>query len=76
MVVEHPLGSELWAYVPYNLLPHLQWLGKADYPHVYYMDGPVKSYDVNIFSRPILPSWRLGHHYCCRYAFRWWRFYS
>ncbi len=48
--VEHPLGAELWAYVPYNLLPHLQWLTKADYPHVYYMDGPVKSYDVNIFT--------------------------
>jgi type IV pilus assembly protein PilY1 len=48
--VEHPLGAELWAYVPYNLLPHLQWLAKADYPHVYYMDGPVKTYDVNIFT--------------------------
>lgn len=45
----HPLGSELWAYVPYNLLPHLQWLTKPDYPHVYYVDGAIKSYDVNIF---------------------------
>jgi type IV pilus assembly protein PilY1 len=47
--VQHPLGSELWAYVPYNLLPHLQWLTQADYPHVYYMDGPVRTFDVNIF---------------------------
>jgi len=47
--IQHPLGSELWAYVPYNLLPHLQWLTKPDYPHVYYVDGAVKSFDVNIF---------------------------
>ncbi|WP_086931192.1 pilus assembly protein [Agarilytica rhodophyticola] len=46
----HPLGSELWAYIPYNLLPHLQWLTAPNYPHVYYVDGPVKSYDVNIFT--------------------------
>ena len=46
----HPLGSELWAYVPYNLLPHLKWLTEADYPHVYYMDGPPKIFDANIFT--------------------------
>lgn len=46
----HPLGSELWAYIPYNLLPHLQWLTEPNYPHVYYVDGPVKAYDVNIFT--------------------------
>lgn len=45
----HPLGSELWGYVPYNLLPHLQWLKSEQYPHVYYMDGIVKTFDVNIF---------------------------
>lgn len=47
---QHPLGSELWAYVPYNVLPHLQWLTRPDYPHVYYVDGALKSYDVNIFA--------------------------
>lgn len=45
----HPLGSELWAYVPYNLLPHLKWLSQSDYSHVYYVDSSVKAYDVNIF---------------------------
>lgn len=45
----HPLGSELWAYVPYNLLPHLQWLTRPEYEHVYYVDSTVKAYDVNIF---------------------------
>jgi len=46
---KHPLGSELWAYVPYNLLPHLQWLTDTGYEHVYYMDGEPRLYDVNIF---------------------------
>jgi type IV pilus assembly protein PilY1 len=45
----HPLGSELWAYIPYNLLPHLQWLTMSNYPHVFYVDGAVKSFDANIF---------------------------
>src|SRR5690606_41099841 len=45
----HTLGSELWAYVPYNLLPHLQWLTRPEYEHVYYVDSSVKAYDVNIF---------------------------
>jgi len=44
-----PLGGELWAYVPKNLLPHLRWLTETDYPHVYYMDGKPQSFDVNIF---------------------------
>jgi type IV pilus assembly protein PilY1 len=46
----HPLGAELWGYVPENLLPHLKWLTDPAYPHVYYMDGSPKSYDVRIFS--------------------------
>ena len=46
---EHPLGSELWAYAPMNLLPHLQWLKEQDYPHVYYMDGEPLTFDANIF---------------------------
>ena len=31
-----PLGAEMWAYAPYNLLPHLQWLTKDSYQHIYY----------------------------------------
>lgn len=46
---KHALGAELWSYIPYNVLPHLQWLTKPDYPHVFFVDGTVKSYDVNIF---------------------------
>lgn len=47
--IQHPLGAELWGYIPRNLLPHLQWLASPDYEHVYYMDGVGKAYDVNIF---------------------------
>ncbi|KPK37527.1 MAG: hypothetical protein AMJ69_11255 [Gammaproteobacteria bacterium SG8_47] len=47
---EHPLGSELWAWVPNNLLPHLQWLKDPSYAHAYYVDGPAVTYDVNIFT--------------------------
>ncbi|RYZ92058.1 MAG: transcriptional regulator, partial [Moraxellaceae bacterium] len=46
----YALGAELWAYVPFNLLPHLKWLAEKSYQHNYYMDGPPKSYDVNIFN--------------------------
>lgn len=45
----HPLGAEMWAYVPYNLLPHLQWLTDISYPHVFYVDGHPQAFTVNIF---------------------------
>jgi len=44
-----PLGQEIWAYVPSNLLPHLRWLAEPDYQHVYYMDGEPIVFDANIF---------------------------
>ncbi len=47
---QHPLGGELWAYTPMNLLPHLRWLSEPDYPHVYYMDGEPLIFDANIFT--------------------------
>ena len=48
---EHPLGSELWGYVPFNLLPHLKWLVEEDYPHVYYVDGRPTVFDARIFDK-------------------------
>ncbi|WOG26412.1 pilus assembly protein [Endozoicomonas sp. 8E] len=47
---QHPLGGELWAYAPMNLLPHLRWLSEQDYPHVFYMDGEPLIFDANIFT--------------------------
>ncbi|MBN2231518.1 MAG: hypothetical protein JW781_01675 [Deltaproteobacteria bacterium] len=48
-----PLGAELWAYVPWNLLPHLEWLTEADYGtdyHVPCIDLKPRIFDAKIFS--------------------------
>jgi type IV pilus assembly protein PilY1 len=56
------LGDELWAFVPYDNLPHLAWLacngsgkdpatcGDNEYTHVYYVDHRPKVTDAQIFS--------------------------
>lgn len=44
------LGEELWGYLPYQLLPQLQWLARADYTHVYYVDLTPQVSDVRIFT--------------------------
>jgi type IV pilus assembly protein PilY1 len=46
----HPLGAELWAYVPKNLLSHLRWLTEINYTHVFYVDGSPLSVDVKAFT--------------------------
>ncbi len=46
----HDLGSELWAYIPYNLLPHLYWLADPNYGHVYYVDLKPRIFDAKIFT--------------------------
>lgn len=45
------LGAELWAYVPYNLHPHLKCLTDPDYvnSHKYYVDQRPRVFDVQIF---------------------------
>lgn len=47
---EYDLGSELWAYIPYNLLPHLYWLTEKTYPHVYFCDAKPKVFDAKVFA--------------------------
>ena len=47
---EFDLGAELWAYVPFNLLPHLYWLTDPNYPHVYYVDLKPRIFDARIFA--------------------------
>lgn len=44
------LGDELWGFVPYQLLPQLQWLARTDYTHVYYVDLKPTVEDVRIFT--------------------------
>lgn len=43
------LGEELWAYIPYNLLPHLKWLSNPNYCHVYYVDEKPYISEAQIF---------------------------
>jgi type IV pilus assembly protein PilY1 len=43
-------GTELWAYIPYNLLPQLKWLMDPAYCHIYYVDLKTKVVDARIFS--------------------------
>ena len=47
--VAHPLGAELWAYVPKAALPFLQFVADPGYSHMALMDGSPQVYDVNIF---------------------------
>jgi type IV pilus assembly protein PilY1 len=44
------LGEELWGFVPYELLPQLEFLTRSDYQHAYYVDLPLKVADVRIFT--------------------------
>jgi type IV pilus assembly protein PilY1 len=44
------LGRELWAYIPYNLLPQLRWLTDTKYCHCYYVDLKPRIVDARIFS--------------------------
>lgn len=44
------LGAELWAYVPYNILPHLKCLTQTDYQHKYFVDLQPRIFDVQIFN--------------------------
>lgn len=50
-------GEELWAYIPYVLIPHLKWLTDTTYTHVNYVDLKVKVTDVN-FGTTAAPSWK------------------
>ena len=47
--VTEEIGTELWAYVPRALLPHLKWLASPDYSHVFYVDLKPKVIDAKIF---------------------------
>ncbi len=50
-------GAEVWAYIPYNLLPHLKWLTDTAYTHVDYVDIKMKISDIN-WGTTGAPDWR------------------
>src|SRR5207302_1935104 len=45
-----PLGAEIWAFIPQDLLPQLRWLTLANYDHAYYVDLTPKVTDARIFT--------------------------
>jgi type IV pilus assembly protein PilY1 len=51
------LGAELWAYVPYNLLPQLKCLTEPDYYdfHKYFVDLKPRVFDVRIWDKDADP---------------------
>jgi len=44
-----PLGEELWAFIPYYLLPQLMWYTMPEYTHVSYVDLKAKVTEVNLW---------------------------
>jgi len=42
------LGREEWAFVPRNALPYLKYLPQPDYPHLYFVDGPITLVDASL----------------------------
>ncbi len=44
------LGSELWAYLPYNLQPHVKCLADPEYNHKYFVDLRPRIFDAQIFT--------------------------
>ena len=44
------LGQEVWGFVPYHLLPQLEFYTRTDYTHVTYVDLKPKVTDVHIFT--------------------------
>ena len=48
--VQPPLGAELWAFIPQDLLPQLRWLTDPAYSHIYYVDQKPKVTDARIFA--------------------------
>jgi type IV pilus assembly protein PilY1 len=45
------LGQEVWGFLPYHLLPQLEWYTRPDYTHVSYVDLKPKVTDVHIFTQ-------------------------
>lgn len=47
-VVDAPLGTERWAFVPKGVLPYLKYLTSSNYCHVFYVNQPVTLLDASV----------------------------
>ncbi len=45
-----PLGSELWAYIPENILPYLKYYADPNYCHLYYVDLTPTIVDASVYN--------------------------
>ena len=61
---QYALGDEMWAYIPYNLQPHLKCLTKTGQPHKYYVDQKPRIFDAQIFKEDPECSSDLYHDDC------------
>jgi type IV pilus assembly protein PilY1 len=50
VLASNPLGGELWAFIPQELLPQLRWLADPAYTHVAYVDLKPKITDARIYA--------------------------
>jgi len=46
----YTIGQELWAFIPHQLLPHLEFLTQVQYVHVYFMDQKPRIFDARVFT--------------------------
>lgn len=42
------IGTELWAYIPQSVLPHLKWTASTDYTHTYYVNSQPRVFDAKV----------------------------
>ncbi len=47
--IDKPLGSELWAYIPENILPYLKYYADPNYCHLYYVDLTPTVVDASVY---------------------------
>ncbi|MEK7286209.1 MAG: PilC/PilY family type IV pilus protein [Nitrospirota bacterium] len=58
-----PLGDELWAFIPQELLPHLKLITSTDYnqsKHYFFMDGSPRVVDARVFREDADHPWGWG----------------
>ncbi len=63
------IGSELWAYIPQNILPHLKWLARKDYTHVNTIDLRPRVFDAKIFTPSVTHPNGWGTVLVCGFGF-------
>ncbi|MCP4748130.1 MAG: hypothetical protein GY874_18645 [Desulfobacteraceae bacterium] len=42
------LGTEIWAFIPQAVLPHLKWVAQNDYSHTYLVDAKPRIFDAEL----------------------------